>query len=164
MNIVKIQNRDLHFEQLVTICNLKASRWDYSLTSQLEWIGKYIKKKDLHLPLYDEDKLQAYVSLIDIRVEIDGLIVKGYGVSSLCSAVPEKLYGFYLMQYCTKMICEENRIGFGFCKNEKLITLYQKLGWITVTEGRIKLPYECDQQVIYLGPEFKILKYDGWRL
>ena len=147
---------------LAEICKLKMIAWPYPLVRQMEWISKNIKKNDLHLMLFDNG-LAAYLSLIDIRVEIDGSVKKGYGLCTICSREPGQYYGVKLIEYATAFIQDEKRIGLGFASKDWVANLYDQFGWELIEKDKLNYPFDNTFNTVYLGSEFKNLKYSGWQ-
>lgn len=130
--------------QVMEICNLKATRWNYSLTQHREWIDKNISENDYHILIYNNTKLIAYTNLVAVIavVNLDELNIKGIG--NVCTSETGKGYGNILMDEVNNTLSKNSWKGFLLCKND-LVSYYEKFKWNLVDppikENNIEINY-----------------------
>jgi hypothetical protein len=162
INIIKINHRDVSLEQLIEICQLKTFSWQYPIESQLEWIRKNISDQDIHVLLYEHNKLEAYLNLISIVLEIDNRKVSGFGIGNVCSRNKGQGFGRKLMTDIGSFLSNKNRIGLLFC-NSGLTSFYSKFNWTIVDKSRLLLQIDNEnfETMIYGCEKYFLIKYMG---
>tara|TARA_Y100000389_G_C17391276_1_gene480015 strand:- start:679 stop:1089 length:411 start_codon:yes stop_codon:yes gene_type:complete len=100
------------------IINLKSQFWNFSKESQLNWIGKNVKNDDIHILLFEKDKLIGYGLIMKRNCNIiDSIIInEDYRL---------KGYGGKLIRHITNYIQQD---GFLLCE-KKNISFYEKYDW-----------------------------------
>lgn len=138
--IKSLKTKDLNTKNVKDICLLKNKQWTYSLQSQLNYFKKNFKKNDIHICIFEFDKLIAYNALRKKKIWLgnikknyflfDTLIVsqnnRGRGLSTL------------IMIFNSLIIKENNLPGFLLCEYN-LIKFYKKFGWVKKNKKRIKV-------------------------
>ena len=139
LNTKIIKHSDLNNELLLEICSIKNIAWPYPLESQKQWLRNNLIGSDIHLLLYNEDILIAYLNLVNVEVVIDKNKVKALGVGNVCSSVRGKGYGADLMRAANNYILQCKKSAILFC-NRELLNFHQKYDWIAVDRDSIDLP------------------------
>lgn len=131
MEIQFVKHVDCSDELLNRICLLKQQHWNYSMDMQQEWIRKNIGPDDMHVVIFDSNKLLAYSNLIYVTSWVNTEKRRFIGVGNVCvdGQFQHLKLGYLLMAsiryYSTKINCP----GILFCKNS-LVRFYEKCGWI----------------------------------
>ncbi len=132
MNWRFIAHKDLTTAEEICIAKLKDQHWKYGFKSQIRWMKENIRPDDLHLvgevEINGKIKIQAYSTLSNIRVIIDGKTYKFIGIGNVCveKDVQHSGIGMQLMDVVGKYLDEEN--GILLCK-DALVNFYEKNGW-----------------------------------
>lgn len=63
-----IQHKSVSEDMLQQIISLKNMLWCYPYESHVKWIQENLRPDDLHLVLYDKDKLIGYVNLVNLNL------------------------------------------------------------------------------------------------
>ncbi len=135
---VAIPNKDLSCGTLSEIIELKQQYWNYPYDSQVNWIRENLQDNDTHILFYRASKLVAYLNLINLHVEIDGIKCNMLGVGNVCVALNQRGQGFgkELMSYANKEILRSKKIGLLLC-HDNLIPFYQKAGWTELCDVQV---------------------------
>ena len=120
----------LHSELEKDIIALKQQHWHYSYASQTEWLHSNLNKDDMHLLLYVDGQLTAYLNLVNVSVSVGDKTISALGVGNVCVAKCKTGNGFghKIVQKANEIIKEKNKVGVLLCK-ENLEGFYAKLGW-----------------------------------
>ena len=59
---------ELSNKELDAIINLKKNHWDYSYMEHFNWIKNNIKSDDIHVLMFEDELLVAYLNLINAKV------------------------------------------------------------------------------------------------
>jgi len=166
MSITIIKHKELSFNTLIDIIELKSKAWGYSFCDQIEWIRNNMRDNDLHILLKEGDENMAYLNLVDIDIIIDNNVLKCYGIGNVCSSEKGKGYGSKIINLVNQYIIKSNRVGLLFCKST-LVPFYQKNSWKVVNKDKLKLPFDNIQietmmfqmdkiysEIIYTGRKF----------
>lgn len=126
-----IQHLFLNRKTLCDIIEVKTLSWNYSLEDHLNWIQNNIREDDYHFLLIEDDKLVAYVNLVNVVVSKGDTLVAFLGIGNVCSREKGLGYGKSIMiELNNYLIANESR-GILFCQ-ESLVQFYSKYGWSTV--------------------------------
>lgn len=125
-----LRHGDLNFESEKDIIAIKQEHWNYSNASQKEWLRSNLKDDDMHLLLYVDGQLSAYLNLVNVAVCIDEKKIDALGIGNVCATKCKigKGYGRKIVQRANDIIKEKNKIGILLCK-ESLEGFYSRLGW-----------------------------------
>lgn len=149
--------------KLLDIIRIKSTAWNYSLEEQLHWINKNITPSDIHCLLEVNSINVAYLNLVDIELDFNGSMYKGYGVGNVCSSEKGKGYGSVLVEKVNLYIKRHARIGMLFCKSD-LLNFYSRLGWIEVPKNHLQIAMSLNgiNVMAYNIPSsVSCLKYSG---
>lgn len=125
-----IKHSDITDSLLTEIALLKDQHWIHGIRSQLIWINNNIRNIDYHLCGFINQKLAAYMALVEVSAEINSKRFGCLGLSNVCvsNEYEKKGYGSELVQQANRFISDQNRIGLLLCK-ESLVSFYQKNSW-----------------------------------
>jgi predicted GNAT family N-acyltransferase len=157
-----ISHAALTKEQLDEIIKVKMVAWPYSPDKQAAWMQDNLKSSDVHVLLYINEVIQAYMNLIEINFHLDETARTGYGIGNVCALERGKGWGKELMTAVNSYLDNEGRTGLLFCK-DALVKFYAENGWILVDEDRLVLPEgnEHIKGMINKPLEFEQLRYSG---
>lgn len=158
-----IFHENIEYSRLLDVIKIKSSAWNYPLESQIQWIYENITPSDIHCILKDDDIDVAYLNLVDITLDIDGLRYRGFGVGNVCSIEKGKGYGSVLMEMTNLYIKQQTRIGMLFCKSS-LLGFYSRFDWKRILPTHLLMPKGiCGIEVMLynFSYEFKNLRYRG---
>jgi hypothetical protein len=123
-----IQHLFLDSKTLHDIIEVKRLSWNYSLEDHLNWIEKNIREDDYHFLLIEDDKLVAYINLVNVVVSKGDNLIPFLGIGNVCSREKGLGYGKSIMlELNNYMIANELR-GILFCQ-ASLVRFYSKYGW-----------------------------------
>lgn len=114
------------------ICEFKNLNWHYPIESHLSWIHKNLKSEDLHLLLYVDNKICAYLNLVDTSIIQDSNVIPIWGIGNVC-VYPESKgmgYGNLIMDIAKSYCKKSRRIGMLFCQ-DKNVGFYRNCDWIS---------------------------------
>lgn len=137
-HIKLIVHKEITEDELNEVIRIKSTQWHYIYEEQLQWIKNNIKDTDIHVLLYLNKNIVAYLNLIDINLEINGVQEKGYGVGNVCAIERGKGFGFRIMQEVNQYILNSKKVGLLFCK-EQLLKFYHSLGWKALEPKEYKI-------------------------
>jgi predicted GNAT family N-acyltransferase len=165
-DLIVIRHSDVTESDLKEIIKIKTIAWPYAYEKQLKWLNENLNSSDLHLLLKKDDKLVAYLNLVNIELEINNQIIQSVGVGNVCSAEKQKGYGNELMNRTNRFIVKSKRPGLLFCKSE-LLKFYNKFDWIVLDNKKVSLNFDNEkiesmifnsdqniQKLIYNGKSF----------
>ena len=125
-----LKNDQLSKKHINDIVLLKQQHWNYPVESQIRWLKDNIRDDDSHLLFYDESRLIAYLNLVKIEIDIDGLKFHAKGIGNVC--VDKELHGQGLgnkiVVKANEILLETNYKGFLLC-HPQLVNFYLKAGW-----------------------------------
>lgn len=127
-----IEHRECSDTLIRQICEFKNLNWQYPIESHLSWIKKNLKSEDLHLLLYDDDRMCAYLNFVDTSIIEDKDIVHIWGIGNVCVSPECKGMGYgNLIMDLAKSYCKKSkRIGMLFCQ-DKNVGFYNNCGWFS---------------------------------
>ena len=149
--------------KLLEVINIKSSAWNYPLEEQLQWIDENLSSSDIHCLLKVDNVSVAYLNLVDINLNFDGSLYKGYGIGNVCSMEKGKGYGSILMNKVNSYIKQHTRVGLLFCRNN-LLSFYSRFGWSEIPWNQLEISVCLDgiNVMTYNSPEkFNYCKYNG---
>lgn len=157
-----INHKDITQKELEAVVLVKSTQWNYSFEKQIDWIKTNIKDTDIHVFLSFEGKNIAYLNLIDIELQVNDILNKGYGIGNVCAIEKGKGYGFQLMKLTNEFIIDSKRIGLLFCKMS-LVRFYESLEWELQTLENSSLDESIIKVLTYniIEDENVSLVYDG---
>jgi hypothetical protein len=153
--MVIIEHSKIEVDTLIQIVKLKQSAWPkYSIYEHMKWITENLKPDDLHCYL---DDFSAYLNLINIDIELDGIKQSAVGFGNLCSGL-NRGSGALLMK---QVIAKQTLPMLSFC-NYDLVSYYKHFGWEFIHRSRCEFTIDLiDLRVMYYGSRFNKIKYTG---
>jgi hypothetical protein len=161
-----IKHSELTQRLLNEIIQVKSKAWPDSYEKQRDWIYSNIKDADIHVLLYLDGSLIAYLNLIEIEFTIDGSAKYGYGIGNVCAKEKGKGWGKELIAKTNNYLIENDKIGLLFCK-ELLVDFYKHSNWRVIEKEKLTISFSlnsivtmifnCDnefQKLIYIGIPF----------
>jgi hypothetical protein len=158
-----VPHKEITPDQLNEIIQIKSIAWPYSLKKQIEWIHRNLKNTDIHVLLYLEGSLVAYLNLIEIEFTLDGNLKHGYGIGNVCSREKGKGRGKELISVTNSYLIQNGKVGLLFCK-DLLVNFYSINNWRKIEKKKITLPFknESIQTLIFnWGSDIQNLEYRG---
>lgn len=159
-----ISHAYIESSKLLDIIKIKSAAWNYPLEEQLRWIDENITSSDIHCLLKVNDIGVAYLNLIDIELDFDGSLYKGYGIGNVCSKEKGKSYGSVLIENVNSYIRQHTRVGMLFCRNN-LLSFYSRFDWTEIPPSHLQMPKylnEINVMAYNLPKDFNCLKYNGF--
>lgn len=162
-DICFIDHKQLSQTILDEIIGVKSVAWPYSYQEQYQWIKNNLKDSDIHVLLYSDKKLIAYLNLVEIDVQFDSVNYKGFGIGNVCAAEKGKGWGKVLIDMVNNYLMDCDAVGLLFCK-EPLVKFYTNCEWRIIEKNNILIP-NLNPEVftfVYNAPQnFKQIKYQG---
>jgi hypothetical protein len=168
---------DLGKEAINKICLLKNSHWKYGIDSQINWFGKNIKKKDIHVFLNLKDNLIGYTLLrkrtflFKIDSETQEKQADSYGRERereywlLDTHIIKKEFrglghNFVLMKELSKQI--KNDLAFLICA-DRLVKYYTRFKWELINNNKFTIldhPHSLNGMIYNFSNNFNNNKKD----
>lgn len=145
------------------IIKVKSVAWDFNYESQKDWIKYNLKDADIHMLLFQEEKVIAYLNLIELDISVDALNYKAYGIGNVCAFKKGKGWGKELIKQTNKYLIKNNKVGLLFCR-EKLVNFYSKNDWVIINSNQLTLSkedLEIYTMLFNLPNKFKNITYLG---
>lgn len=136
IKICSVKVQDTAPELVKEIIQIKQQAWDYSDAQQIQWMQDNLRDDDMHMLLFDDDALCAYLNLVRVRLAVDGVCSDAIGIGNVCVAKDKRSmnYGRLLMQAVNTMLKKSNQIGILLCR-DRLVGFYENSGWTKVCDG-----------------------------
>ena len=134
MNWEYVKHKDLSKDDIIKISYLKEQHWPHGIESQILWMRNNIKANDIHLMGFlnsrTDSTLNAYMTLTNLQVSIDSIVICAIGVGCVCVEKSVMLSGMgkKLMFEANSFIIQEKKQGVLLCK-DNLQGFYNKCGW-----------------------------------
>ncbi len=148
---------------LSEIISIKMIAWPYSYDSQLNWLDLNLKNNDIHVMLYSNSKLVAYMNLIQIELLIDSVKYGALGIGNVCAFEKGKGYGKVLMNFVNNYLVDNLKVGLLFCKSE-LKCFYISCSWKLVLNNKLVLSnmqHEVNTMIYNYTNDFISVSYIG---
>lgn len=139
-NLILVPHKDLSQKNLDEIINIKSLAWPYSYQKQLEWINSNLKDTDIHVLLYLDKSLVAYLNLIEIEFTIDGILKNGYGIGNVCAKEKGKGFGKEIIMQTNTYLSQLDTICLLFCK-DRLVNFYLQNNWTVIDKEKLILAF-----------------------
>mgnify|MGYP000150308679 FL=1 len=120
------------------IIKVKSVAWNFDYAAQKDWIKNNLKDTDIHLLLFQKEKVIAYLNLIELDIKVDVLDYKAYGIGNVCALEKGRGWGKELIVQTNKYLIKKDKVGLLFCR-EKLIKFYHKNDWVIVNNNQLTL-------------------------
>ena len=106
LKLVSLKTIDLKQNQILSICKLKDTYWKWSLSNQLKWFKKNVKKNDINNILKLNRRVIGYTLLRKRKAIRKKKIIYYYYFDTLIidSKFRKKGYGKKLMKYNNKVL------------------------------------------------------------
>jgi len=152
-------------QELEKIVDLKKRHWNYTSDEHLSWIERSIKADDIHVLLFEEEKLVAYLNLINTEVIVNNTVHPFVGIGNVCSSEMRKGFGRVLIKEVNYYLIAQKKIGILLCK-DTLVGFYYKNGWKLLDKLKVEANFllfntmifniniELEGQPIYIKTEF----------
>jgi hypothetical protein len=134
--------------KLYDVISLKNIHWPYSKEEHLNWITKNMNLNDIHVLVYEESDLVAYLNLIESKVIIENKNHIFLGIGNVCSKVKSKGYGSLLIKEVDKYIVQQNKTGILLCK-DSLIDFYLKNDWELLDKNDVEANFNLLNTMIF---------------
>jgi hypothetical protein len=145
IRLISIKTNELKKKEILQICNLKNTKWNYGVKSQFTWFKKNIKEKDIHILLYLKNNLVGYLSL-----RRGFLILKKkkkkfkkkfllFDTFVIKKKFRNKKLSYLLMLSALDVISKTKLLSCLICK-KSLLFYYLKFNWKKISKFIIKIP------------------------
>jgi hypothetical protein len=160
-----ITHQNIDATQLDDVIAVKSVAWPFSYNSQKEWIATNLRPEDIHVLLYDNTRLVAYLNLVHIDFVVDGELFDGLGVGNVCAAEKGNGWGTQLIQAVNRYLVANKRPGVLFC-GETLVPFYTNNEWTLLDVQKVVLQERKQESVIHtmvfnLNILFQLFSYSG---
>lgn len=110
--------------------NVKKQRWPYSDNKHLDWINTNIKMDDIHVFLYLDKTLAAYLNLVQVNMQIGENSQAALGIGNVCTSVKFDGIGLgrILLSYSSHIAKGLDKTSILFCKDQ-LVDFYKANGF-----------------------------------
>lgn len=162
-NLKLISHKDIKSEELYEIIAVKSVAWPYHFQKQLDWINLNIKNNDIHVLLYFDELLVAYLNLIKIEFSVDQIVKQGYGIGNVCALEKNKGFGKEMITKTNTYFVQNNKIGLLFCKDQ-LVEFYKKREWMLIEKKKVTLSFDAtsiNTMLYNLDEEFRCIEFLG---
>jgi len=140
MILKTITTNKLTKKNILDICRLKNSFWNFGLQSNIQWFVNNVKKLDHHFCLSVNKKLCGYVLLRSRTCFIGGIKKKYLYFDTLVvrKSYRNKKLSKTLLDNCNKFIKKKRKIAFLLC-DKRLVKFYTKNKWKTINKKKYKV-------------------------
>ena len=145
-------------QELEKIVDLKKSHWIYSSEEHLDWIRRNIKAEDIHVLMFEKEKLVAYLNLINIEVIINNTVQPFIGIGNVCSSEKGKRYGSILIEEVNQYLVQQKKYGMLLCK-DILVDFYKKFRWVLLDTSLINKVFFKNINVMLFNFEKNIISF-----
>lgn len=152
-----VKHKCLSVAEGMQIACLKDQHWQYGIKSQILWMNDNLEDNDIHLICKNTDGrdsiLQAYITLTNLCVEIDGQYLECVGVGCVCvdKTCQHTGLGRLLIEKANSFIKEQKKYGILLCK-DALVSFYEKCGWKRIQyESATVADNRYDHNIMLLG-------------
>jgi hypothetical protein len=162
-NLEFIPHKEVTQEFLDKIIEVKSTAWPYSYEDQLDWINANLKDTDIHVLLYWNKTIQAYLNLIEIEFTLDGNLINGFGIGNVCAKEKGNGWGKELIKQTNRYLTQNNKVGLLFCK-EILVRFYSLNNWRLIEKKKLTLSghdESVETMIFNWEKGFQQLKYIG---
>lgn len=162
-NLILVPHQDLSQINLDEIIQVKSIAWPYRYEEQLEWLNSNLKDTDIHVLLYLDKSLVAYLNLIEIEFTVDGYLENGYGIGNVCAKEKGKGWGKKLITETNTYLTQNDKIGVLFCK-DSLANFYIQQNWTVIEKQKIALAFNnesIETMIFNYDYDFLRLVYSG---
>jgi hypothetical protein len=125
-----IRTRNLKKKQIIDICKLKNTFWQYGFKSNYEWFKDKVKENDINNLIYHNSRLIGY-TLLKFRTFYSGKLKKKYiyfDTFIINKKFRNRGISYYLMNFNNEIILKNNKFSFLICLND-IVNFYKKFGW-----------------------------------
>ena len=140
MRFEYIKHSQVNDELLSKIIALKNIHWHYTFEEHLNWMARNLKSDDVHVLMYEDDILVAYMNLVEVNIIIDHKKNTFLGIGNVCSRKKGFGHGGLLLQQVSDYIFSKNKIGILLCK-DSLIDFYINKDWKLVDKNNVKADF-----------------------
>lgn len=143
-----LKHSEITEKKLGDVIFLKNIHWPYSEDEHLNWIKKNLNFNDIHVLVYEESDLVAYLNLIESKVTIENKNHVFLGIGNVCSKVKSKGYGSLLIKEVDKYIVQQNKAGILLCK-DSLVDFYLRNDWELLDKKDVEANFNLLNTMIY---------------
>ena len=139
-NLISLKTKNLKKKQILSICKLKNSFWQWTIPKQLEWYKKYAKKTDINNMLILDNKLVGY-TLLRKRIAYENnkpLIYYYFDSFILSKRIRNKGFGKALIQFNNKILNKLKKHSFLTC-SKKTTSFYLKNNWKILPKNKFEI-------------------------
>jgi hypothetical protein len=140
LKLISLRTKNLKKKQIISICKLKNSHWEWTVPKQLKWFKKNVKKMDINNMLLINDKLIGYTLLRKRKANQNNFFFAYYYFDSflLLKKWRKKSFGRVLMLYNNKILNNLKKHAFLICP-KNMIFFYKKYQWKVLPKSFFKL-------------------------
>ena len=140
ININTFKTKDLTKDKIFLICKIKNSHWVWTVSKQINWFKKNVKKMDINNLLSVNNKLVAY-NLLRKRKVLQGQKLFNYyyfDTIIILKKWRKKGLGETLMKHNNKIIDKSKKHAFLICQKRN-VEFYKKYRWKVIPNNKFEL-------------------------
>lgn len=140
IKLISTKTINLKKKQIISICKLKNTYWNWSISNQLKWFKKNVRKNDINNILELNGRLVGYTLLRRRKAIKEKKIINYYYFDTMIinKKFRKKGYGKILMEYNNKVLKNLKDHAFLTCL-KKHISFYKKNNWKILPKNNFKL-------------------------
>lgn len=123
-----IEHNQVDSSILSQIVEIKKLSWNYSIEEHLRWMTVNLTDTDLHLMIYENNELIAYLNFVRVCVLSNNKSIPCLGIGNVCTKYKGQGDGKKLMNEANAFLLESGSRGLLFCK-KSLVDFYLKNQW-----------------------------------
>tara|TARA_B100000963_G_scaffold348885_1_gene357147 strand:+ start:708 stop:1220 length:513 start_codon:yes stop_codon:yes gene_type:complete len=149
MLLRSLKTSELTYKDIIQICKLKNTHWQYGLKSQLDFFYKYIKPSDIHICIFLKNNLIGYNCLRTRNLFIAKKKSKYLLFDTLIISknFRKKKIANLIMSFNNIIIRDKKLMAILFC-NKKLLKFYSLFGWVKLKKDYLQ-NYKFSKEVMY---------------
>lgn len=130
MEITIAETNELTEGDITKINRLKNQHWEHELDEHMRWFKENIKSDDWHIMIQEEERILAYLNLINICVTINKLPYNMFGIGNVCvdRNAEHSGIGMIIMSVANAFIKQNKTCGLLLC-HDRTKEFYKKTGW-----------------------------------
>jgi len=140
INLISVRTKDLTKKQILSICKLKNTFWRRTVSEQLKWLKKNVKKMDINNMLIINGNVVGYTLLRKRNAYVKNKRLRYFYFDTFLvhRNFRKKGLGEALMKFNNKIIKNFKKHSFLICKKE-LVSFYVKFKWKILSATRFKM-------------------------
>lgn len=146
------KHSQINQQELEKIVDLKKKHWNYAPEEHLRWMALNLKGEDIHVLMFENEELVAYLNLINAEVIINDAVQSFIGIGNVCSSNKGKGHGSLLIKEVDQYLACKKKTGILLCK-DSLVGFYLKNGWKLLDKNKVEADFPLYNTMVFTESE-----------